>query len=213
MASPHNTTGDPGGKPEGTGCRDDAGVPWDNAPGSARIAALWQTAWGCLRHPFTFFSQVGASEDRWVALGFALVMDLLFHLLTALWIALFYGGLEGLEVVSVVLSPLRVLLSVWLGSEMMHGMLRLTGGATRSRSVTHRAVAYCYSTAVLAVVPIVGLRIGLALAAVYQVIALRQVHGAAWWKAVVAVAVTWAVLLGLVLLAALSGEVPDTAGG
>ncbi len=182
-----------------------AGVPWDR-PGGRPVRALVATVVACLRHPVRFFEGAARSEDRWVAVGFALVMDVLGFSLAAAWTGLLEGGLDGIVLLSVLMSPIRVLVAIWLGSELMHGTLRLLRGTTRPRAVTHRAVAYCYATAVLCAVPHFGIRAGLLAAAVYHVIALRTVHGAPWWKAAAAVVVTWALLLGLFLLAALSGE-------
>jgi len=187
-------------------------VPWD-APEGRPFRALFLTAWTCLRYPRSFFESVSRSEERWGAVGFALLMDLFGYGLAAAWVALFHGGLAGEELLSLVLSPLRVLVSIWIGSEMMHAILRMLRGTSRPRAMTHRAVAFCYSTALLGLVPLHGLKLGLFLAAAYQIVALRTVHEAPWWKAAIAVVVTWAVLLGLVVLAAYSGQLPDAPEG
>lgn len=189
-----------------------APVPWDR-PGRNPVRALAATVWACLRHPVRFFSAVAESEDRWVALGFALVMDVLGYGVAAGWRTALDGGLDGVVLLSVLIAPLRVLATIWLGSELMHGTLRLLRGVTRPRAVTHRAVAYCYATAVLGAVPYYGILAGLGAAAVYHVVALRTVHRAPWWKAAVAALVTWAVLGGLLLIAALSGEASPPAEG
>lgn len=204
MASPHSTMDDPGASPAGEP-EAGAGVPWER-PGRRPLRALAETAWACLRHPVRFFEAVARSEDRWVAVGFALVMDVLGFSVAAGWTRLLVGGLDGIVLLSVLISPIRVLVALWLGSELMHGVLSLLRGAARPRAVTHRAVAYCYATAVLCALPQVGIHAGLVAAAVYHVVALRTAHGAPWWKAAVAVVVAWALLLGLFLLAALSGE-------
>src|SRR5512138_2543877 len=130
-----------------------------------------QTLWGCLRHPLAFFANAAKSEDRWQAMGFALVMHLLGFSAAALWELAFSPDEFKLAVIRVVIAPIWVLASVWIGSEMMHGWLHVLRGDGASRSVTHRVVAFCYATAVLGAVPVVGLRLGLLAAAVYQVMA------------------------------------------
>lgn len=173
--------------------------------------AFAQTLWGCLRHPLAFFANAAASEDRWQAMGFALVMHLLGFSAAALWELALAPEEFKLAVIRVAIAPIWVLASVWIGSEVMHGWLRLLRGATASRSVTHRVVAFCYATAVLGAVPAVGLRLGLLAAAVYQIMALRQAHRAPTWKAVAAVLLTWAVLLGGVVVLALGSGDLETA--
>ena len=185
----------------------DEHIPWDE-PGGRPLRAFRETLVACLRHPLTFFARVPASEDRWAAMSFALIMHVLGFSMAAAWNSALDGELDTLALVRVVIAPIWVLITVWLGSELMHGLLSLLRGARGSRNVTHRAVAYCYATAVLGVVPVVGLRLGLAAALVYQVMALYKAHGGApssLWKAILAVVVTWVVLVGLVVLAALGG--------
>lgn len=182
-------------------------IPWDR-PSESPVRAFVETLGGCLLHPLTFFSRVPTSEDRWAAVGFALIVHVLGFSMAAVWSSLLQGSLDKLALVRVVIAPLWVLATVWLGSELMHGLLSFVGGARHSRTVTHRAVAYCYSTAVLGLVPVVGLRLGLIAALIYQIMALHKAHGSsAWmaWKAAVAVVLTWVLLLGFVLLAALGG--------
>jgi hypothetical protein len=172
-----------------------------------------RTLWSCLRHPTSFFSQVATSEDRWEAMGFAMVMHLLGFGAAALWELVFAPEEFKLALIRVAIAPIWVLASIWIGSEMMHGWLGILRGTRASRSVTHRVVAYCYATAALGAVPFVpfrvpgtsieqlsGLQLGLLAAIVYQAIALRQAHRAPAWKAAAAVALTWLVLAGGVVL-------------
>lgn len=187
-------------------------IAWD-APGRGVLSAYTRTLVDCLLHPLLFFRRVALSEDRWSALGFAMITHVLGFSAAALWLLLLpqEPGELTLGLIRVVLAPLWVLASVWIGSELMHGFLSLFGGAKRSRSMTHRAVAFCYATASLGVVPVVGLRVGLFAALVYQAIALKQVHRVHTGAAVAAVVATWVVLIGGVLL--LAGGAAATEGG
>jgi hypothetical protein len=200
---------------------DEEQTPYDGAAAGAQEtarpangagpASFVLTLWSCLRHPLAFFTNAAASEDRWQAMGFALVMHLIGFQAAALWELAFSPEEFKLALIRVAIAPIWVLASVWIGSEVMHGWLRVLRAVTSSRSVTHRVVAYCYATAVLGAVPLVGLRLGLAAAAVYQVMALRQAHRCPTWKAAAAVILTWAVLLGSVVLLALGSGGAETA--
>ncbi len=183
-------------------------LPWDAGHGRP-LGAFIETVIACLRHPGDFFHRVPHTEDRWTALGFALIMHVLGFSAAAGWHLVFEREELTLALIRVVIAPLWVLLSVWVGSEIMHGLLGILRGVRYSRAITHRAVAYCYATAILGVIPIWGLRVGLAAAIVYQIIALRQAHRAPTWKAVTAVLLTWGLLIGGVVVLALGGEPAD----
>ena len=182
-------------------------IPWDTPSGNP-WRSLVDTVRECLLHPLRFFALVPNSSDRWSALGYAVLLHLIGFSFGAVWSSLFQGSADLFALVRVLIAPLWVLATVWLGSEMMHGLLVLLRGTTLPRTMTHRAVAYCYSTAALGVIPVVGLRLGLLAALVYQVIALWKTHQTRLWKAVVVVLLTWLILLGLVVLAA-GGLAPD----
>ena len=187
-------------------------IPWERGGRGQVLSALVRTASDCLLHPLIFFRRVALDEDRWVALGYAVWMHLVGFGLAGFWQWLWGGEELALSLVRAVLAPLWVFVSVWLGSEMMHGWLRVLRGAHRPRAVTHRTVAYCYTTALLGVIPLYGLRIGLAAAFVYQVIGLREAQQAPLWKAVLAVLLCWlAPLLFLLLLLLSEGSVSDAA--
>jgi hypothetical protein len=183
-------------------------LPWDASLGGP-LAAFRASLVGFLLHPLSFFRRVPHSEDRWPALGYALVMHVFGFGAAAAWLAIIEPAELTLALIRVVIAPLWVLVSVWGGAELMHGVLSLLKGARFSRSVTHRAVAYCYSTAILGFIPVHGLRLGLLAAAVYQVIALRQAHRAPTWKALLAVLVTWGLVVGAVVIMAVSSGVSE----
>lgn len=182
-------------------------IPWEETEGRP-LKALLATIKECLLHPLRFFAHVPRSEDRWVAIGYAVILYVFGASCAAIWSLVLSHPLE-VPLLRLVLAPLFVLASVWLGSEMMHGFLKLFRGTELPRTITHRAVAYCYSTSVLGLVPVVGLGLGTVLSIVYQVMALRQAHGTRTWKALLAVLLTWGIFLGMLALATLSGQPLD----
>jgi len=194
MADAHNTP-DEGSKP--------VPIPWDE-PGGRGPVGLAQTLRQCLRRPDDFFRRVPLSEERWGPLGFAVIMHVLGFSAAAAWIALFDREQLTVALIRVAIAPLWVLVAVWGGSELMHAWLALVKGVRHSRSVTHRAVAYCYSTAAFCVIPTVwGTRAALLAAAVFQVIALSRAHGTSIWKGLFAVLLTWfTVVVAIVILVA-----------
>jgi len=179
-------------------------IPWEAAEPRRFWSSLWATTWWCLRRPLSFFAVVANCEDRWPAMSHAMVMHVVGFSCAAFWSLLLGRQPWELWLLRVALAPLWVLVAVWAGSEMMHRWLSLFRGTSRSRSTTHRALAYCYCTVALGLVPVAGLWLSWIMAGVWQVMAMRQVHRAAWWKAVLAVVLTWAPLLVLLVLALLS---------
>lgn len=169
---------------------------------SGPIAAFFATLIECLVHPMRFYSGVAKSDDRWEAMGFAVVLHALGFSGAALWKAIFEPEELSLALIRVIIAPLWVFVSVWLGSELMHWWLGVLGVDRASRSVTHRAVAYCYATAILGFIPALpyigvnGVHIGLFAAVVYHVIALKQVHGTQLWRSYLAVLLTWGMVVG-----------------
>lgn len=133
-------------------------------------------------------------------MGFAVLMHVLGFSFAAIWKAILEPEEMSLALIRVIIAPLWVFVSVWLGSEIMHWWLGVLGVQRASRSVTHRAVAYCYATAVLGVIPFAGIQLGLLAAIVYHVMALKQVHGTQLWKAYLAVILTWCLVIGGVSL-------------
>ena len=202
MVSAHNTP--PEGDKQGTSEKEL--VPWEQDELSVP-AAFYRTTIEALKTPHKFFEHVANSEDRWRAIGFALLMHIFGFSLAAFWkVAVWPDETTIIALIRVALGPLWVLVSVWLGSEMMHGLLKLVKGAKSSRSVTHRAVAYCYVTAPAMIIPKIGIPIALVLAAVYQVFALRSAHRTSGSKAAFAVIGTWLLVIGAIALAISSGD-------
>jgi hypothetical protein len=195
MADAHNTADE-------RGKQGDDSEDRENGPSSGPMASFFNTVVECLIHPVRFFKGVAESDDRWEAMGFAVVMHALGFSGAALWKAILDPEDLTLALIRVIIAPLWVFVSVWLGSELMHWWLGVVGVDRASRSVTHRAVAYCYVTAILGfiptlpVVPINGIHIGLVAVVAYHVIALKQAHATQLWRAYLAVLLTWGMIVG-----------------
>lgn len=96
------------------------------------------------------------------------------------------------------LSPIIVLIMVFVRAAAFHLMLSLLGGTRLGFEATVRVVAYSRATRLLSVIPFCGSIVGGIWELVVTIIGLVKIHGCPEWKAVVAVLLP--VMLGLFLL-------------
>jgi hypothetical protein len=106
------------------------------------------------------------------------------------------------------LSPVLVVILVFMRSAIFHGVLVLLGGNRLGFEATFRVVAYTRATRLLSVLPICGWALGLIWELAVTIIGLARIHDCPEWKAIVAVlapilvaALAWgswlAVIMGL----------------
>lgn len=111
------------------------------------------------------------------------------------------GSLLGL----VIFLPMALVLGIFLGSGMTHGMLMLVGGAKKGFEATFRVMCYSHGTcALLQLIPFCGSLVFAVYGMVVSVVGLARAHGIEVWQALVAVLLPAVICMGLIVLIVVS---------
>jgi hypothetical protein len=190
-----------------------AAFPWPPSPGVSPVAAVAGTWRGAALSPRSFFrgmpehGSVSAALLYYLPLGIAIAgADLFWTTVRGTAVAEREAELGSLQlgggigpVVEFLLSPLALLLILFLAAGATHLMLRLVGGANRDFAFTTRIYAFAYSPQILGIIPIVGGMAGFAWMVVVAVIGVREGQRTTTGRALAAVLVP--VAIGLILAA------------
>ncbi len=166
---------------------------WERQPS---LRSFFETVKRCLFQPAAFFRGLPAKGGL-AYLGFALL---------AAWPATFVGQMfwAGIQAVMVgreaglvllgmtggmylVITPIQVLMQVFVGGLIAHFCLKLVGGAQAPVEGTLRAMAYVQAAAIFNFFPLLGWVAAALWGLVLQIVALREVHETSWARAIVAV--------------------------
>ncbi len=109
-------------------------------------------------------------------------------------------GSTAFMIMFMFLSPLFVLLGIFISSGIFHLMLLLLGGGPRGFNVTLRAVCYGYTPQILVVVPICGGIVGGLWAMVLTIIGAINGHRTDPWRVILAYFLPLIVCCGLFAL-------------
>ncbi|MGH7443706.1 MAG: YIP1 family protein, partial [Longimicrobiales bacterium] len=101
------------------------------------------------------------------------------------------------------LSPLWLLVSLFVSAGVVHVLLMMMRGADAGFATTLRVFCFAYGPQLFAVVPVVGAVVGSVWMVVISIIALSVAHAASAWKAAMAVLVPLFVLVLFGVLAAM----------
>jgi hypothetical protein len=190
--------------------------PWPPAEGDAVARAFAATWTGASLRPRSFFA---AMPDR-ASLGPALLYYVPLGIFIAgadlFWSTVRGGGpeqdvvldrtdvLAGLDnpLVSFLLSPVILLLSLFVAAAVTHLLLRLFGGASRDFTFTARVYAFSYSPQAVGIVPVIGSVIGFIWMVGVAIIGLREGHRTTTARAAAAVLIPVAIALVFMAIAA-----------
>jgi len=125
----------------------------------------------------------------------------------------------GSLVYGLIFTPVVLVIVMFIGTGINHLCLMIVGGANRSFEVTFRALAFAIGTSsLLLLLPGCGGLIYMVWASVLSIIALKQAHDCATWKAVLGVLLPFIVcclcllgfgaLAGFGMMAAMKGVAP-----
>ncbi len=152
---------------------------------------FWQTWVAATLHPGKFFAEPAATRSRMPPVLFAAIIGALasaVSMTVELAIAkATLAALAGAFGVGLVLGASSVLLGVVVESAIVHGLLRLFGGATQPFSATFNACCHAAAPQLFGVVPIAGQLIGGVWRMVATVLAIKRTHGTGAGRALVAV--------------------------
>lgn len=108
------------------------------------------------------------------------------------------GFLGGLACAAVMI-PFQLLIGSYVGGAIVHGFLRLFGGARAPLEASVRVLAYSQATQVLAFVPLLGGLVAALWTLYIEVVGLREMHETSTGKVLAAVFVPAAVVIGLAI--------------
>jgi hypothetical protein len=184
------------------------GLPWEEP--SAGLGSIVPTAMAFVTRPSSAFAQMSLTVDLIRPLAYFVACALAAACVSQLWGFLLYdkmldivrammgpqfekiqpfmnrpGGLQ--LVVALVITPLIVLIVLFIWSGIVHLTLTLLGGANRGFSATLRVMCYAQTSQIAVIVPIVGGLISFVWRLVLEIIGLSQAHKTDPWKAALAV--------------------------
>jgi hypothetical protein len=190
--------------------------PWPPAEGESVVTAFARTWKGASLHPRTFFAALPEHGSIGTVLVYYLPLGIAVAGATLFWAV--SGGVGAGEreailgrgetvtgltpLTDFLLSPLMLVLSLFVSAAVTHVLLRALGGASRRYGFTTRIFAYAYSPQLLGVVPVLGSVAGFAWMVVVAVIGVREGHGTSTGRAAAAVLIPVFVVLLLVGAAA-----------
>jgi len=96
------------------------------------------------------------------------------------------------------------LITLYLGSAIIHLCLMVVGGNRRGFEATFRVIAYSSSTQIFALIPFVGGFIIPLYALVIEIIGLRESHGIGTGRAILAIFLPVIVILAFFLVVGIS---------
>ncbi len=206
--------------------RDRTGPPWEHMKELGFFPAIWQTIAGVLTKPVATFANMRTEGGIGMPLMYALILGSIGGFVGLVWQTLFStlggflgrGGTEEMAILGTlaigakiaifaVLTPLFVIIGLFIGSGIAHVCLMIAGGANKSFETTYRVFAYTSgSTALIGLVPICGGIVAGIWAIVCEIIGLREAHETTTGKAVLAILLPLVVCCGgLIAIAFLVG--------
>jgi hypothetical protein len=181
--------------------------PWEERSSWLDLGAFWRTAWSLLFRPSAAFATLNYNTGIGSSLVFGLVYGSLGQIISRYWFTLINiqdGTLEPnvlgntMEFAgTALLTPLFVILSLFIGCGAVHLTMRVLGGARRSLAATFQVLSYVTgATALLNVLPLLGSFIMPLWALVLNTIGLAVAHRTSKVKALFALLLPF-ILVGL----------------
>ncbi len=197
--------------------------PWPPPENESVLEALVRTWKESVFEPKSFFARM----PREFGFGWVIVYYLIIGVLSA-GISLFWEMVlgpsvlerwvaqDGLQpsnpVVDFLLSPLWLMIALYVVAGIMHVCLLMVRGARHGFGATARVIAYCGGPQLFSIVPFVGPVVGAIWSLVITVIGFREAHETTTGRAIAALAIPFAFLLLLTLLALMAALVLGLSG-
>jgi len=153
-------------------------------------------------------------EDSFGAvLGYYLIIGVIASGVNLFWTSLFnFAGIGSVfmpematspmsGIVEFLLSPLLLMVTLYMVSGITHLVLMMAGGAHHGFQTTTRVFAFAYSPALLGVVPVIGNIIAFVWMIVLGIIGLREAHETTTGKATFALLLPTFLFMTLVMVA------------
>jgi hypothetical protein len=185
--------------------------PWPPRADDSAVEALATTWRESVFHPASFFRRMPREFDFGWVLGYYLIIGVVGAGISLFWHmvlgpSLFerllpaQPGETANPVVDFLLSPLWLLVGLYIAAGIVHLFLLLVRGAKHGFGPTLRVFCYSAGPQVFGVVPYLGPAVGGIWSLVITVIGLRETHETTTGRATAAVLIPVVLLLGLVVL-------------
>ncbi len=185
--------------------------PWEDLEGLGFFEAFLSTLKGALLSPTQFYRRMPMKGGFKNPLIFGLILGVLGGVLGMAWQRVFmfrlgqFPELSTTHLVGITIGlPLIVLVTLYLGSAIIHLCLMLVGGNRRGFEATFRVIAYSWSTQIFAFIPFVGGLIIPIYALAIEIIGLREGHGIGTGRAVLAIFLPFIAMAALFVVVAIS---------
>jgi len=199
------------------------GPPWEKRDELGFFTAVFETVKGILLNPTHTFADMKTEGGLGTPIIYALILGSIGGIIGLIWQGLFSSilsilrgsliGGAGYEefvalstlsvirfIISAILTPLFVVVGLFISSGICHLCLMIVGGANKEFETTFRVFAYTIgSVALIQIVPICGGLIAGVWALVCEIIGLREAHETTTGKAVLAVLLPFIVCCGFLL--------------
>jgi hypothetical protein len=185
--------------------------PWEDMENLGFFQAFLATLREVLLSPAKFYHRMPTRGGMTNPLIFALILGVLGKVFGLTWQQVFslrFGQLPEIAPIYfvgiTVVLPFIVLISLYIGSAIVHTCLTIVGGNRRGFEVTFRVIAYSGATEIFYLIPFVGGFITFIYTLAIVVIGLRESHGTGTGRAVLAIFLPVILILAMFLVAAIS---------
>ena len=174
--------------------------PWENRSELGIWEGIYQTFKAVLLSPEKFFQSMIFTGGIKEPLAYGLLFGSMGTMLGFFWQFLIIGsslqsidqGLTGqfpmglIFLMIMIISPIFVILTLFLTSGIMHLMLLIVSGGKNGFEATFRVISYSQATQILGLIPLIGGMIGGFWMVIVQFIGLRAIHDISYLKLVMA---------------------------
>jgi len=197
----------------------DDSFPWPPRPGSSPLDAFFATWTEVCFHPTSFYRRMPREDPYVPVIIYYLIVGVIAAGVRLFWQTVLgdvSARLEGMiipaklagtastsGIVDFLLSPILLLVTLYLVSGVCHVLLLMMRDAKHGFGTTSRVFAFSYSPALFGVVPVLGNLVAFVWMLVLAIIGLREAHASDGAKAAVAVLVPVFLLIVLVVLGAM----------
>lgn len=188
--------------------------PWEEREILGFFTSLISTLKESLTKPAEFYRKMPVSGGIGDPLIYAMIWGTMGIMFGVIWQILF-GGLtemvpkagrmiQGFEIACLfaiaVLSPIVVMVGIFIGSGILQLCLMIVGGNKKGFEATFRVLSYSYSALILTVIPFCGSFLGTIWMVILEVIGLKEAHEISGVKAALAVFLPIIFCLGFVMV-------------
>ena len=169
------------------------------------LKGLWRTIWQVLLHPVNSFRAPALPGQAW-ALAFGLIMGVFGMAMQTLWSKVL-GKPDMIPMSTfwwLVLSPLIVLVTLYVNTAIINLGLLMVGGAKRGFTSTFRVMGYSQAAAIFYLVPYLGMAVGGVWGLVIFIGGLAGAHGISGWRVVLALVLIFVIVIAICVILALT---------